>query len=76
MRGTKAFIETFNLNNSEHPITNISIGTNRNTILDHLTNDEHPVVGIQQALRYSDYSLSSSGYNGDWEKGQRLVLKK
>ena len=75
LRGATAFIKTYNENN-EHPITNISIGANRNTILEHLTNDKHPVVNVQQALQYGNYSLNGSGYSGDWSTSQRLVLKR
>lgn len=76
LRGAKVFITTYNENNKEHPITNISIGANRNTILDHLTDDKHPVVDVQQALNYGDYSLNGSGYFGNWASKQRLVLKR
>ncbi len=76
LRGTKAFIKTYNKNNKENPITDITIGTNRNTILTHLTNEHHPVVNIKQSLKYGNYSLNGSGYYGDWSSGQRLVLKR
>lgn len=77
LRGTTAFIKTYNENNIDHPITNVSIGTNRNTILDYLTDDKHPEVAIQQALNYGDYSLNHRyHYQGDWSKKQRLVLKR
>lgn len=77
LRGSKAFLKAYNENNPEFPITNISIGTNRNTILNFL-NDEnnHPEVPIQESLYFGSYSLSGSGYNGDWNTKQRLVLKK
>ena len=44
-RGSKAFIKTYNENNKENPINNISIGANRNIILDYLTEENnHPLV--------------------------------
>lgn len=78
LRGTIAFVNTYNENNMDHPITNVSIGTNRNTILDYLTDDKHPIVDVQQALQYGEYSLNDSNYhyNGDWSSKQRLVLKR
>ncbi len=76
LRGAKAFIKTYNENNPEQPIMNISIGANRNTILSYLTDDKHPVVDVQQALQYGQYSLNGSGYSGDWTTKQRLVLKR
>ena len=74
LRGATAFLKTYNENN-EHFITNITIGANRNTIIEYLSNDKHPFVDIQQALQYGEYSLKSYGYNGDWSSKQKLVLK-
>lgn len=76
LRGAKAFFKTYNENHEDNQLQNISIGTNRNTILDCLTNDKHPKVDVQEALEYGTYVLNGSGYNGDWEFEQRLVLKK
>ena len=77
LRGTKAFIKSYNENNIEHPITNISIGANRNTILDYLTEqNNHPEIPVQESLKFGEYSLNGSGYTGDWGTKQRLVLKK
>ena len=76
LRGAMAFMKAYNENNKEGPITNISIGTNRNTILKYLTDELHPIVDVQQALQYGQYSLNGSGYKGDWEEKQRLVLKR
>lgn len=75
LRGANAFLKTYNANNVEHPITNISVGENRNTILNYLTNNKHPNVDVQGALLYSNYALNDSGYDGDWKQKQRLVLK-
>ena len=76
MRGANAFVETFNKNNPNTPITKITIGTNRNKIVDYLNDENHPRVPVQQALHYGRYSLNNSGYTGDWASGQRLVLKR
>ena len=77
IRGSKAFTETYNKNNLDHPITKISIGTNRNTILKYLTDqNSHPEILIQKSLKFGEYSLNGSGYAGDWETKQRLVLKR
>lgn len=77
LRGAKAFIKTYNENNPESPIMNISIGASRNTILDFLTDENnHPEVQVQKSLEFGKYSLNGSGYAGDWKKNQRLVLKK
>lgn len=77
LRGSKAFIKTYNKNNPESPITNISIGASRNTILDFLTDENnHPEIPIQESLKFGEYSLNGSGYAGDWGAKQRLVLKR
>ncbi len=77
LQGSKAFIKTYNKNNPEYPITNISIGANRNTILDYLTDENnHPEITVQESLKFGEYSLDGYGYNGDWDSKQRLVLKR
>lgn len=76
LRGSEAFIKTYNENNPESPIMNISIGTNRNTILDLLTNQRnHFKIPIQKSLNFGEYALNGFKYNGDWSNDQRLVLK-
>ena len=77
IRGSNAFTETYNKNNLDHPITKISIGTKRNTILKYLTNqNNHPEILVQKSLKFGEYTLNGSGYAGDWETKQRLVLKR
>lgn len=77
IRGAKAFIETYNNNNPDKPITNLSIGENRNTLISYLTDiNNHPKVNIQKSLSFGYYSLRGSGYNGDWQSNQRLVVKR
>ena len=76
LRGANAFVVAYNENHKSTPLHNISIGAYRNTILDYLTDAKHPVVDVQQALQYGSYSLSGSGYSGDWTSKQRLVLKR
>ena len=75
LRGSKAFLETYNRNNPQSPITTITIGTNRNTVREYLTDQNHPMVSIYPALDYGRYALIESRYLGDWKKEQRLVLK-
>ncbi len=76
LRGANDFVVTYNKNHKDNPLHNISIGANRNTILDYLTDAKHPVIDVQQALEYGTYSLNGSGYCGDWSSKQRLVLKR
>ena len=77
MRGTKAFMDTYNQNNPKCPIKNISIGAARNGLKSFLTDDKHPIIGIQNGINFGAYSIESGrSYNGDWQESQRLVLKK
>jgi len=77
MRGTKAFLNTYNNNNPTNKIKKVTIGAKRNTILKYLEVPMHPKVDILNSLKYGDYSINnSSSYNGDWSHSQRLVLKK
>ena len=75
LRGTKAFIEIYNKNNKDFPIIDISVGGNRNTLEDFLTDENHPKCDTKKSLYYGKYSINGSGYNGDWNNNQRLVLK-
>ena len=77
MRGVKAFYEVYNENNKNKPINIITIGTNRNTIINSLNENKHPDEKILTSLEYGKYSINQwSHYNGDWSSGQKLVLKK
>ena len=76
MRGTRAFLETYNKNYPQTPINKITVGINRNKIFANSKSDIHPVVETLKALYYGDYSLNGSGYAGDWSHGQQLVLKR
>ena len=77
IRGINTFVNVYNVNNIEMPITKVTIGANRNTILTHLENPKHPEVKILQSIKFGDYSINGwSGYNGDWSAKQRLVLKR
>lgn len=76
LRGAKAFFNTYNLNNPNNPLKEISIGANRNTILDFLNTPDHPEVQVRRALNYGNYALKYGAYNGDWSSKQRLVLTK
>ena len=73
MRGTKAFIDEYNKNNGIK-ISHVTIGASRNTINSYLTDENgHPETDIQTALTFGNYSLSGSGYTGDWTVRQRRV---
>lgn len=77
MRGATAFFNTYNKNYPQVPLNIITIGTNRNKVIDFLNDIEHPEVEILEALMYGDYSLYNNfRYAGDWSKSQRLVLKR
>lgn len=76
LRGSKDFIVTYNKNNPNKRIRNISIGASRNTILAYLTDELHPVIPIQKSLEFGTYSLNGSGYAGDWGSKQRLVVRR
>lgn len=78
IRGSQAFVDTYNKNNPDNTIKKVTIGANRNTILKLLEEREekHPIVDIHEALKYGKYALNKNGYNGDWSTKQRLVLKR
>lgn len=76
IRGAEAFFETYNKNHPTTPLSIISIGANRNTILDYLDDETHPEVEVQKSLYFGRYALEEyHGYNGDWKTKQRLVVK-
>lgn len=77
MRGAEAFINTYN-QNFKKPITELTIGHNRNRIATYLENDNHPEVKVKQAISYGDYSLRGAfgHYMGDSSTKQLLVLKR
>ena len=77
IRGTNAFLETYNLNNPKEQIREITVGLNRNALSEYLTDEKHPKTKTYQALYFGRYSIENNyHYNGDWESGQRLILKK
>lgn len=76
VRGANAFLEEYNKNNPERPIEEITIGGARNTILNQMTIEKHPVVTVHQAINFGEYSLRPWSYNGDWASTQRLLIKK
>ena len=77
MRASRAFLEAYNKNNPTCPLTKITIGTGRNKILNYLDEKNHPSTKIEKALDWGNYSLNKSlfHYTGDWNSGQKLVLK-
>lgn len=78
IRGTKDFLDTYNKNNPDNEIEKITIGANRNTVLELLKKNDnsHPEVDVHSALEYGQYAIRPSGYAGDWKTSQRLVLKR
>lgn len=74
LRGSKAFLDKYNANNQDSPLRVITIGTNRNAILEQLKS--HQKVKVKKALEYGDYSLYTYHYNGDWHDEQLLVIEK
>ena len=77
IRGTNAFLETYNLNNPKKQIREITVGLNRNALSEYLTDEKHPKTKTYQALYFGRYSIENDyHYNGDWASGQRLILKK
>lgn len=76
MRGTQAFFDTYNKSNPDKPLTEITVGSNRNTLIKYLDASKHPTVPVQEALNYGQYSITGYGYHGDWNSDQKLLLKK
>lgn len=77
MRGINMFVNVYNKNHIETPINKVTIGENRNTILEHLQTSMHPSAEVLESLKFGEYSLNQwSGYDGDWKSKQRLVLKR
>lgn len=76
LRGANAFLEEYNKNNPKEPINEITIGGARNTILNQMTIENHPIVKIHQAINFGNYSLRQFGYAGDWSYQQRLLIKR
>ena len=74
LRGTKAFIEEYNKNNIHNKIKTISVGTNRNSLLSYLDDNNHPKISGNFAINFGSYSLNGYGYSGDW-RSQKLLLK-
>ena len=76
LEGANAFIETYNKNFPDQPISVITIGTRRNGLNSFLNNDEvHAVSKIKQGLRFGKYAFNQSGYEGDWTVSQRVVIR-
>lgn len=78
MRGTKAFLDAYNENNSDKPITKVTVGEHLNDLLDVLVQESHPSVKIMKGLDFDKYYSLNRGtpYKGDWQEKQRLVMIK
>lgn len=79
MRGSNAFIESYNNNNPDNPLEVITLGQKRNTLVNVMQsmNTEHPTVNPYYAIDYADFQYNGYGtYSGDSKESQRLVLKK
>ena len=74
LRGTKSFLKTYNKNNIKNPIKTISVGTNRNSIIEYL-DKAHISIEEKEAINFGNYSLKSNGYSGDWKGKQKLLLR-
>lgn len=81
MDGTKKFIERYNDNNPDKPISCVTIGKKRNVIDEYLLEEHHEEVSPYTPINYSNYGYEVNGdmvggYEGDSLGGQILVLKK
>ena len=59
---------------SHNKIKTISVGTNRNSLLSYLDDNNHPKISGNYAINFGSYSLNGYGYSGDW-RSQKLLLK-
>ncbi len=75
LRGTKAFFDSYNTNNPDQPLKEITVGSKRNTIFDFLDDEKYPTVPVHQSLKYGDYAITNFGYDGDWSVSQKLLIK-
>lgn len=76
IRGAAAFIYEYNKNN-DIKINKVTIGADRNTIIDYLTDENHPTTEILEGLHFKDYyTIGENGWDGDWKNKQRLIYKK
>ncbi len=80
MRGTQAFLRTYNENNPDKPILNISVGQNRNATLECFVNHGQPEIVPYETIEYSSYGYQLGEkivghYVGDAKEKQILVLK-
>ena len=78
--GTLAFIKEYNKNN-KIKLRNISIGNNRNYLIDQMANDGYDEKVLYPCIDYSKYSYIIDGklcgsYPGDSQKEQTLIYKK
>lgn len=81
IEGTKAFIEKYNNNYPDKPITYVTIGRKRNVIEDYLLEENHEEVSPCIPINYSAYGYEIDGklvggYEGDSSDNQILILKK
>lgn len=75
LRGAKEFLKIYNENN-DIKLTILTIGASRNRIGDKLESHGHGIAPQLEALNFAKYSFNQTGYRGDWETVQRLVLSK
>jgi len=81
MKGSEAFLETYNRNHPDAELTCITIGKNRNVLQPYLEESGHQETVPLDTVNYSHYSYELGGrmvgnYDGDATKEQILVLKK
>ena len=74
IKATKEFVKVYN-ENYEKPITVVSVGANRNYLINILELENHPTINPLKTIDYSKYKDDFKGnYNGD-SSTQKLVLK-
>ncbi len=76
IRGAKDFWNKYNENN-EIKLKVLTIGAGRNRINEQLENMGCKITNTTyRGISFRDYSFNKTGYAGDWEGAQRLVLAK
>lgn len=76
LRGTEAFVKTYNLNNKNNPLKKIAIGTGFNR-LNSIFEKECDHISPLPIPAFSKFNLNGYGnYNGDSTNSQFLILTK
>lgn len=77
MRGANAFVGTYN-KNFDIPIKELTVGYNRNRIIDEFAKNDHKEVKTKETMDYGKFALGTrfGHYYGDSKDKQLLVLSK